>query len=180
MTVSASEGEPQGWHRLAAALLILLICGLELRAILGPHEDWPFTSAPMFSRYHTRSDPLFELAVWIEPEGGALVELEPGPHLGLGELGFRRQFFARYYGSTDPAHPSGHHPGDDEERFRTRLGKWMRLVSRAYTRRTGVPLKSVRLEVRRLSKDGVERRPLAYFRVASEVVTLLPWRGGTR
>ena len=177
MNAGAIEGEPRRWHKLGAASLILVICGLELRAILGPHEDWPFTSAPMFARYHARRDPLFELSIWIEPLGGQLVELEPGPHLGLGELGFRRQFFARYYGSTDPAHPSGHHSQDDEARFRTRLGQWMKLVSSAYVRRTGIPLRSIRLEVRRHSKAGVERRPLAHFDVSSRLLTLLPWRG---
>ena len=177
MNAEAAPGEPCRWHKLAAALLIVLICGLELRAVLGPYEDWPFTSAPMFARYHAPGDPLFELAVWLEPETGPLVELEPDAHLGLGELGFRRQFFAKYYGSTDPRHPSGHHPHDDEASFRARLSRWMQLVSRAYTRRTGMKLKSVQLEVRRLSKAGVERRPVAHFEATSGAVRLLPWRG---
>src|SRR5688572_29539849 len=99
-------------HRLGAALLIASITGLELWAVLGPHEDWPFTSAPMFARYQTPGDPVFELSFYVEDPAGVRVELDPLRHLGTGELGFRRHFFARYYGSTDPRHPSGHLPSE--------------------------------------------------------------------
>src|SRR5262245_18124717 len=99
---SALAAWPSPLQRLGAAFLVLAILGLELRAVLGPYEDWPFTSAPMFALYQTPGAPVFELSFYVEDADGVAVELDPLRHLDTGELGFRRHFFARYYGSTDP------------------------------------------------------------------------------
>lgn len=154
---------PGALHRLGAALLIASIAGLQLWAVLGPHEDWPFTSAPMFARYQTPGDPVFELSFYVEDPVGVRVELDPLRHLGTGELGFRRHFFARYYGSTDARHPSGHLPGDSDAAFRQRIAHWMRLVAGAYSKQRGHPPRRVWLEASKLSTKSIERRPLFEF-----------------
>lgn len=151
---------PSRLHRLLAALLVAALLGLELRAVLGPYEDWPFTSAPMFARYQTPGAPVFELSFYVEDADGVAVELDPLGHLGTGELGFRRYFFARYYGSTDPEHPSWHLPGDDRAKFEQRIAEWMKLTVSVYTRRAGRPPRRVWLEAAKLENGRVERRPL--------------------
>ena len=161
---AAWVGWPSRVHRVAAALLIMSVCGLELRAVLGPHEDWPFTSAPMFARYQTPDDPVFELSFYVEDPIGTTLELDPQAHLGTGELGFRRHFFARYYGSTDERHPSGHFPRDGRAAFRERLAAWMKLVVAAYVKKRGHAPDRIWLEASKLSAGRVdERRPLFEF-----------------
>lgn len=151
---------PGRLHRLGAALLVVTVVGLELRAVLGPYEDWPFTSAPMFARYQTVGAPVFELSFYVEAAEGVTVELEPLRHLGMGELGFRRHFFAHYYGSTDPAHPSWHLPDDDRAKFEQRIAEWMKLIVSVYTRHEGQPPRRLWLEASKLEHGHVERRPL--------------------
>ncbi len=160
---SARANWPGGLHRLGAALLIASIVGLELWAVLGPHEEWPFTSAPMFARYQAPSDPVFELSFYLEDPVGVRVELDPLRHLGTGEIGFRRHFFARYYGSTDPRHPSGHLRTDSDADFRGRIARWMHLVAAVYSKRHGHPPRRLWLEASSISADRVERRPLFEF-----------------
>ena len=163
-----SHGAPTvGWpsriHQMGAALLIASVCGLELRAVLGPYEDWPFTSAPMFARYQAPGDPVFELSFYFEDPKGTILELDPEQHLGLGELGFRRHFFTRYYGSTDALHPSGHFPRDGRAAFRERMAAWMKLVVATYARKHGHAPVRIWLEASKLSAGRVERRPLFEF-----------------
>lgn len=177
---AASVGWPSRVHQVGAALLIAVVCGLELRAVLGPHEDWPFTSAPMFARYQAPDDPVFELSFYVEDPKGTIVELRPQEHLGVGELGFRRHFFARYYGSTDELHPSGHFPHDARAAFRDRIAAWMKLVARAYARKGGHAPGRIWLEVSKLSAGRLERRPLFEFVPQTGQLRELarPWRGG--
>lgn len=180
-----SETEEPGWpgrlHRVGAGLLMASVLGLELWAVLGPYEDWPFTSAPMFARYQTPEDPVFELSFFAEDPSGVSFELEPLQHLGLGELGFRRHFFSRYYGSTDPQHPSWHLPGDAEATFRQRIAAWMKLVVVAYTKQRGHPPRRIWLEASKISSMGdpsrshrVERRPLFDFVPSTGQLRRLP------
>jgi len=159
-TGSTPAALPSRLHRFGAALLVAAILGLELRAVIGPYEDWPFTSAPMFARYQTPGDPLFELSFYVEDVEGVTMELDPLRHLDTGELGFRRHFFARYYGSTDPEHPSWHLPHDNRAKFEQRIAEWMKLVVAVYTRRAGHPPRRVWLEASKLEHGHVERRPL--------------------
>ncbi len=169
----AERLEPSFVHKCAAGLLVLTLCALELRAIVGPHEDWPFTSAPMFARYVAAGDPLYELHLVVELPSGSETELDPKRDLGMGELGFRRQFFTQVYGSTDPRHPSQHRLDDSRERFRARLLDSMKKLSGVYTRRSGRALAGLRLEVWRLEGPRLERRPVARYGVANQQLTLL-------
>jgi len=177
---SRADGAP--WpgrlHRLGAALLVVTVVGLELRAVLGPHEDWPFTSAPMFARYQTPGAPVFELSFYVEDVQGVAVELEPLRHLGMGELGFRRHFFARYYGSTDPAHPSWHLPHDNRAKFEQRIAEWMKLVASVYERQQGHPPRRLWLEASKLERGHVERRTL--FEYVPNTAQLRTVSGGAR
>src|SRR6187399_890181 len=163
-----SHGAPTvGWpsriHQMGAALLIASVCGLELRAVLGPYDDWPFTSGPMFARYQGPNDQVFELSFYVEDPEGTILELNPEQHLGLGELGFRRHFFTRYYGSTAELHPNGHFPRDGRAAFRGRIAAWMKLVVTAYARKQGHAPGRIWLEASKLSAGRVERRPLFEF-----------------
>ena len=165
--------------KLAAAALAAVVLGLELWAIRGPHEDWPFTSAPMFAYYHDADWPLFELVLYAEVAPGSEKPIDPRAELGIGEIAFKRLLFADYYGSIDPRHPAGHHQDDSPERFRLRLSEFCRSVARVYLQRTGTPARKIRVEVARIEqqrnasgelepKSAGERRTVMLFDVASD------------
>jgi hypothetical protein len=107
--------------------------GLELAAVLSPREDWPFTSAPMFARRHERSAPLYYIEWWVE-QGRRRRLLSPQEDLGIGELPFRRGYFAAYYGSADPEHPGGRGAGDGEPAFVQRQTEYCGLLRAAWAR----------------------------------------------
>lgn len=151
------------WHRLAAGALVATLVALQLGAMLGPHEDWPFTSAPMFARYHSADEPLFELRFIARFADGHEQEILPQRDLGLGELAFRRQFFAKHYGSADPKHPGGHQAQDTRVAFERRMTSWLRRVAVVYERGTGRALAAVRLEARRVTPSGTESKRVFEF-----------------
>jgi hypothetical protein len=142
--------DPSRAHKLFAIGLAALLLGLELVAIAGPHEDWPFTAAPMFARYHAREQPLFEIDVFVRDSSGARRPLR-ARELGLGELSFKRQLFARWYGSTDPRHPAGHHANDTPQRFAARMAEFLDRLAKIETRRTRRAPAVLELEVRRVA-----------------------------
>lgn len=117
--------------------LSVLLVGLELWAVLGPWESWPFTSAPMFARYQARGAPVYYLEWWVL-DGGERRLLSPQRGLGLGELPFRRGYFAAYYGSADPRHPGGHFPGDSEASFVARQSEYCRRLAAAWAHAKGM------------------------------------------
>jgi hypothetical protein len=176
-----SAGAPGRAHKLAALALVGALCLLQLRAMWGPYEDWPFTSAPMFARYHAAGDPLFEFRLFVVGQDGAARELDPRRDLGLSEIGFRRQFFANYYGSTDPYHPSRHLPGDDEQAFLERVRDWMLRVERAYRVQNHRTPRLLRLEVWRIRQDSIEKRPIVEYRTENHALRRLyePARSGS-
>jgi hypothetical protein len=170
---------PSPLRRIAVAALAAAVVGLELWAIQGPHEDWPFTSAPMFAYYHDADWPLFELNLYAETASGSEKPIEPRTQLGIGEIAFKRLLFADYYGSIDPRHPAGHRDDDSPERFRQRLSDFCRKVARAFAERTGAPARKIRVEVARVEqqrsaggelqvKSVVERRTVMLFDVAAD------------
>ena len=170
---------PSRGARVAVALLATAILGLELRAIAGPYEDWPFSSAPMFAYYHDADWPLFELGLEVEIAPGSERQIDPRADLGIGEIAFKRLLFADYYGSIDPAHPAGHHENDSPERFRQRMSELCRKVARVLAQRTGTPARTIRVELTRIEqqrgvtgvlelKKVAERRTVLVFDVASD------------
>jgi hypothetical protein len=170
---------PSRRTKLAATALAGAVLGLELWAIEGPREDWPFTSAPMFAYYHDADWPLFELNLYAELSTGSERPIEPRAELGIGEIAFKRLLFADYYGSIDPHHPAGHHENDSPELFQQRLSEFCRKVARAFAERTGAPARKIRLEVARVEqqrnargelevKGAAERRTVMVFDVASD------------
>jgi hypothetical protein len=170
---------PSRGAKVGVAALAVAVLALELWAILAPHEDWPFTSAPMFAYYHDADWPLFELNLYAESAPGSEKRIEPSTELGIGEIAFKRLLFADYYGSIDPRHPAGHHDNDSPERFRQRLSEFCRKVARALAERTGAPPRKVRVEVTRVEqqrsaggelqvKSVAERRTVMVFDVAAD------------
>ncbi len=170
---------PSRRAQIAVALLAAAVLGLELRAILGPHEDWPFSSAPMFAYYHDADWPLFELNLYAETAPGVERPIEPRGDIGIGEIAFKRLLFADYYGSIDPWHPAGHHADDSPERFRLRMSELCRKVARAFRERTGTPARRIRVEAARIEQrrnaegeleasGAVERRTIFVFDVTAD------------
>jgi hypothetical protein len=155
-------------------VLVSVLLGLQLRAVVGPHEDWPFTSAPMFARYHTPGAPAYELGVVVREVGGAPFELVPKQHLGVGELAFRRQLFTRHYGSVDARHPGGHHVADDATKFERRMSAWCKLVANANEVKMVLELASLRVELRGVGPTAALARPLLDYDVANERLTPHP------
>jgi hypothetical protein len=149
--------EPTRAAKLGALALTALLVGLQLRAMIGPWEDWPFTSAPMFARYHSADRPLYEIAIVEEADSGAERRLAASD-FGLREISFGRSFFGDVYGSTDPHHPAGHHPGDTPDRFAARMAELSaRLV--AVRERRGAPRpRALRYELWRIERGSVTAR----------------------
>jgi hypothetical protein len=170
---------PSSYAQVAVAVLAASLLGLQLWAILGPREDWPFSSAPMFAYYHDADWPLFELNLYAETPAGSEKAIDPRADLGIGEIAFKRQLFADHYGSIDPAHPAGHHEDDSPERFRQRMSELCRKIARAFQQRSGAPVRKIRVEVARVEqrrnaegelevKSVSERRTIVVFDVASD------------
>jgi len=144
---------PSRAARLAVATLALALLGLQARAIAGPYEDWPFSSAPMFARYHDASWPIYELTFYAELKPGVERPLDPRSDLGIGETAFKRLLFGDYYGSIDPRHPAGHHEHDTPELFRQRLGDFCRKLTAVLRQRTGSAPRALRLELSRVQQE---------------------------
>jgi hypothetical protein len=144
---------PRVAARLAVVALAVLLVLPQLRAIAGPYEDWPFSSAPMFATYHDPEWPVFELTFHAAFESGRERALDPRTDLGIGEIAFKRQLFGDYYGSIDPRHPAGHHPDDTPELFRQRLGDLCRKLAVVLRQRSGAAPRSIRLELSRLQQS---------------------------
>jgi hypothetical protein len=124
-----------------------LLIGLELRAIAGPFEDWPFTSAPMFARYQLEEDAIYRLVFHVEKANGEDEIIDAARALGIGELSIKRLFFGSYYGSTDPSYPLGHKPHDTSEAFTRRLSDFSARVVRVYSRNLNQKPKAFRIEL---------------------------------
>ncbi len=139
--VSISKGQ---WALGLAVSLVLSL--LQIRAIAGPYEDWPFSSAPMFARYQSRKAPLYYIEWWVQ-DGGPKRLIMPERDLGVGELPFRRGYFAAYYGSVDERHPSGPHRADDPSRFAERQADFCQRLRAAFRRRGGSEQAAFSLEV---------------------------------
>lgn len=149
--------EPTRASKLGALALTALLVGLQLRAMLGPWEDWPFTSAPMFARYHSAERPLYEIAIVEETAEGAEHRLAASD-LGLREISFGRFFFGDVYGSTDPRHPAGHHPGDTPERFAARMAAFSERLIAVRERRGAARPRALRYELWRVERGSVTAR----------------------
>jgi hypothetical protein len=155
-------------HKLGALSLAVFVLGLQLRATLGPWEDWPFTSAPMFAFPHAASEPLYEIAI-VEVREDLSEHRLRAADLGLRELSFGRYFFGEVYGSTDPRHPAGHHPSDTPARFAQRMGEFSARVASIRERR-GQRLVALRYELVRLDASGTKTSsPIGRFEVRSRI-----------
>jgi len=138
LRVSGEKVSISGASRAVGLGLTLLLGGLELGAVLGPWEDWPFSSAPMFARRQDLRAPVYYIE-WYLRRGEERLPLSPQKHLGIGELPFRRGYFAAYYGSADPRHTAGHMAPADEAAFLRRQSEYCGRLQAAWQRRTGQP-----------------------------------------
>jgi hypothetical protein len=97
----------------------------------------------MFAHHHAPEAPLYEFDFELEEAGGLRRDIDPRADLGIGEIAFKRLFFADYYGSVDARHPSGHHPDDSPDRFLARLGDFCSRIARIIEKRTQRPPRSI-------------------------------------
>jgi hypothetical protein len=135
-------------------LLVLVLVGLQVWAMAGYRDDWPFAANAMFAFPRHDAEPVYELDVLVEVEG-SWRRLDPEADLGLAHPEyFRRMFFSRYYGSTNGQFPQRMFSSDDRARFEARLTAFCRAVARSLTDH-GEAATALRLElVERRRRDG--------------------------
>ena len=167
------------WQKFSVSLFILALIGLQTVAILGPHDDWPFASNSMFAYYRTSDDPVYDLVILIENAAGEIRRLDTAADLGVPNTdAFRRLLFSRWYGSTDPRFPQGHHPDDTPDLFTARLTDFCQRVVIVMERRGETPA-AIRLEIRRLEREGNtwvthESKLIGRYQVSNLQFTLNP------
>lgn len=172
---SAVGTEASRWHKVSASVLIVALVGLKAWAIVGPYEDWPFTSAPIFAYYVAPGSPVYDILFHAEDTDGRSWPIRSFRDLGMGELSFKRLFFGKYYGSTDPRYPDGHHPNDTPEAFAARLGDFCGRLAAVMARRGRAPV-AIRIEVHEVAgKHVAKRRVVGRYDVeAKKFVRFLP------
>jgi hypothetical protein len=139
--------------KLMVNALIVTTIVLEVRSIVGPYEDWPFTSNTMFAYYRSPETPLYDLRFTVYDESGFARQLEPRADLGTPDHeAFRRLVFSRWYGSTDPHFPQGH-VASDSAAFVARMADLCRQITTVMHRR-GQPVAALGIEVDRVERTG--------------------------
>ncbi len=90
-----------------------MIIGLQVWAVVDYRDDWPFASNSMFSFRREPNDHVYDLQLTVEVDG-RWRRLAPTQDLGAeDDESFRRLFFTRWYGSTDPDYPQRSFAHDD-------------------------------------------------------------------
>ena len=157
-------------HRLYALAVAALILGPNLWATIGLHEDWPFSTLPMFSVPVGPETPRVTFVfVGVEASGGTR-RLD---HESVGAPStLMRIFFQDVYGSVEERSAFAEFPNDGPEAFRERLERFFSAFVSAYHRRHpgAEPLRELRLRVMRLGwarNEVIETREIGSFDVAS-------------
>ena len=115
--------------RATASLFILAIIGLQAWAVVDYRDDWPFASNSMFSFGREPDGHVYDLQLTVEVDG-SWRRLAPTDDLGAeDDESFRRLFFTRWYGSTDPDYPQRSFAHDDPATFVARMGQFCRTVA---------------------------------------------------
>ena len=145
-------GEPSTARRAAPAALVVALIGLQVWAMAGYHDDWPFAANAMFAFPRSPSEPTYELRTHVEVDG-QWRPLDPVSDLGVNDPEhFRRMFFSVYYGSTDEDFPQRAFSNDDRAHFEARLTTFCRAVARSLAHR-GETATAMRLELRELRRE---------------------------
>jgi hypothetical protein len=133
---------------------VIVLIGLQLWAMAGYRDDWPFAANAMFAFPRQTSEPVYELDVLVEVEAGWRT-LDPKADLGLAHPEFfRRMFFSRYYGSTNGQFPQRMFSSDDRARFEARLTSFCQAVEHSMTDHGETP-SALRVElVEQRRRDG--------------------------
>jgi hypothetical protein len=114
--------------RATATLFILAIIGLQAWAVVDYRDDWPFASNSMFSFGREPDGHVYDLQLTVEVDG-RWRRLAPADDLGAeDDESFRRLFFTRWYGSTDPDYPQRSFAHDDPAAFAARMSDFCREV----------------------------------------------------
>jgi len=112
------------WRKLAVTSFVLALVGLQVAAVAGRFDDWPFAANAMFSYHRTASEPVYDLQVLRYDDRGVVHVVDPVRDLKVpSRLEFRRMFFSRWYGSTAAEFPQRGltplEPGDFDARMLT-------------------------------------------------------------
>src|SRR5215510_2133403 len=90
-------------RKLAVSGFVLALVGLQAWAVVGRFDDWPFAANAMFSYARAPPEPVYDLQVLRYDDHGDAQVVDPVHELkATSRLEFRRMFFSRWYGSTDP------------------------------------------------------------------------------
>lgn len=167
--------------KLLVSAFILILLTLQIVAIIGPFDDWPFASNSMFGFYRVPGEPTYDIVILLEDEMGNVRQLDAVKDLGVPSAdSFRRLVFSRWYGSVEPFFPQGKYPDDSRAAFAARLTDLSRKIVSVVRRRNPAAsaITAVDIELRTmLSQSNVwvsqDRKPIGRYVVASDQFSLL-------
>jgi len=140
--------------KFVVSVFIVAIIAIETVAIVTLTDDWPFGSNSMFAYYRTPDDPVYDIVVFVEERAGQPRRLDLTADLGVIDTeSFRRMFFSRWYGSTDPRFPQGHLQEDTPAAFSERMTTFCQRVVQVMEERGSAPV-ALQFEVHRLERGG--------------------------
>ncbi len=160
---AANEAQsPSAVKKALASAVIVGLIGIQAWAIAVGYEDWPLGANTMFAFDVDADSAIYDLVFYAELDDGTLRRVEPSTDLGIPDMFFKRQFFAKYYGSTMGRFPQGWHEGDGPAAFQGRVADWCRRIARVLARH-GLRARAVRLMAQRLSLSlqVLDERPVA-------------------
>ena len=147
--------------RALVSLAIAAILGAQGWAVGAGYEDWPIGANAMFA-FDLGGDALYGLDFYAELSDGTVRRIDPEHDLGMPEMMFKRQFFAKYYWSTNDRYPQGWHGADSPQAFQGRVADWCQRVGRVLARR-GVQARAIQLQATRMdmSLNVMEKKTVA-------------------
>jgi hypothetical protein len=141
--------------RAVISIFIFVLVGLQAWAILAYRDDWPFASNSMFSFEREPGEQVYDLRLRVEVDG-RWRRLAPVTDLGApDEESFRRLFFTRWYGSSDPEYPQRAFDRDSRQAFVARMSEFCRTVEEEMASR-GMRPEALAVAVAELRREGDE------------------------
>ncbi|MEK7467490.1 MAG: DUF393 domain-containing protein [Planctomycetota bacterium] len=151
-------GEPTILHKAFASLLICAVLGVAAAGTVLRVESWPLTCLPMFANHVEPDGARYSFRFIAVDDRGREREI-PSDACGIPELRLKRVFFAKYYGSTDPAYEYGAVAADTPAKFEERMSGFFTLFAGEARNRDALApgTVAIRLEVVREAGNAVER-----------------------
>jgi hypothetical protein len=157
MVAAASRVEPkvpsERWGRRFGVVASLVFLLPHVLTIVSPHEEFPFTSAPMFAHYLGEATPRYRFLFTAEFDDSRSPQEVRGAQLGVAGVEFTRYFFGKVYRSIDPDSPFTGPGSDTPAAFEGRMTTFLGRMAAVLQRRDPVRwrgLQRLRLEVVRM------------------------------